>query len=225
MAYVRRTETMLEDVVRRIQNMAAKALGVYEPKDIEIGTAEFAAASNAIQTAAYRDVPHLKGTLPQSWLCKTDRIHFKVRSRTTGEKLAHTYLSTPDHSKFELPMHMKESWRIDVEVYDDECSPVLTDWVQSHNSGAAQRKTIADQYREVERQVIGFLRTHASLNAAIKEMPEIEMYVPEQYISKMHEAVAPRVKKEEQQSAITELGIDRNALAAVAIAHRITASN
>jgi hypothetical protein len=98
---------------------------------------------------------------------------------------------------------------------------MLTDWVQSHSSGAAQRKIISDQYREVERQVIGFLRTHASLNAAIKEMPEIEMYIPDSYIRKMHEATAPRQKKEQQQSNIEELGIDRNALAAVAIAHRV----
>ena len=221
MAYVRRTETMLDDTTRAIRQMAEKALEVYQPKDIEIGTAEFVAASDAIQTASYRDAPHLKGTLPQSWLFKTDRIHFKVRSRATGETLASTYLNTPEHSQIELPMHMKESWRVDVEVYGDECSPVLTDWVQSHKGGEAQRKTIADQYREVERQVIGFLRTHASLNAAIKEMPEIEMYIPDTYIRKMHEAVAPRVKKEQQQSNIENLGIDRNALAAVAIAHRV----
>ena len=221
MAYVRRTETMLDDTTKTIRQMAEKALSAYQPKDIEIDTAEFTAACDAIQTAAYRDAPHLKGTLPQPWLFKTDRIHFKVRSRTTGEKLAGTYLSVPEHRKFELPMHMKESWRVDVEVYDDECSPVLTDWVQSHKGGEVQRKTIAEQYREVERQVIGFLRTHASLNAAIKEMPEIAMYIPNTYIRKMHEATAPRQKKEQQQSNIENLGIDRNALAAVAIAHRV----
>lgn len=221
MAYVRRTETMLDDTTRAIRQMAEKALEVYQPKDIEIDTAEFAAACGAMQTAAYRDAPHLKGTLPQSWLFKTDRIHFKVFSRATEEKLAGTYINTPEHRQIELPMHMKESWRVEVEVYDDECSPVLTDWVQSNTAGAAQRKTIADQYREVERQVIGFLRTHASLNAAIKEMPEIEMYIPDSYIRKMHEAAAPRQKKEQQQSNIEELGIDRNALAAVAIAHRV----
>ena len=47
------------------------------------------------------------------------------------------------------------------------------------------------------------------------------MYIPNTYIRKMHEAVAPRAKKEEQQSNIENLGIDRNALAAVAIAHRV----
>jgi hypothetical protein len=116
---------------------------------------------------------------------------------------------------------MKESYRVDVEVYDDECTGALSTWVDKEIANQAQRRTVQQQYREVERQVIGFLRTHASLNAAIKEMPEIEMYVPAAYISKMHEAVAPRVKKEEQQSAIHDLGIDRNALAAVAIAHRV----
>ena len=225
MAYVRKTETLIDDVVRRIRNMAAKARGVYADKDIEVDTIEFGAAIDAMQTAAYREAPHLRGNLPESWLFKTERIHFKVLSRATGERLVSTYLTTPEHRKFELPAHMNVRWGTEVEVYDDECSDALAAWVQSHHSGKAQRKTIDDQYCEVERQVIGFLRTHASLNAAIKEMPEIELYVPDQYLRKMHEATAPRVKKEEQQSAITELGIDRNALAAVAIAHRITASN
>ena len=176
MAYVRKTETLIDDVVRRIRNMAAKALGVYESKSIEIDTAEYAAACEAIHTAAYRDAPQLRGNLPESWLFKTERINLRIKDHS-GNTIARAGLDAPEHRKFEVPRHMKDSWSVDVD--------------------------------------------HASLNAAIKEMPEIELYVPDQYLRKMHEAVAPRVKKEEQQSAITELGIDRNALAAVAIAHRV----
>jgi hypothetical protein len=221
MAYVRKTETMLDDIVRNIRNMGAKALELYEDKSIDIDTAEFAAACEAIHTAAYRDAPHLRGNLPKSWLFKTDRIHLKVTSRTEHGTKVSTYLSAPEHRQFEVPFHMKETWSVDVEVYEDECTGALAAWVQAHNTNKEQRRAVEVQYREVERQVIGFLRSHSSLNAAIKEMPEIELYVPAHYTSKMHEAVAPRVKKEEQQSAIHDLGIDRNALAAVAIAHRV----
>ena len=220
MAYVRKTEALIDDVVRRIRNMAAKALGVYESKSIEIDTAEYAAACEAIHTAAYRDAPQLRGNLPESWLFKTERINLSIKNRSSL-CTARVYLDAPEHRKFEVPLHLKDNWSVDVEVYDDECTGALAMWVQAHTTKTEQRSTIETQYREVERQVIGFLRTHASLNAAIKEMPEIELYVPDQYLRKMHEAVAPRVKKEEQQSAITELGIDRNALAAVAIAHRV----
>ena len=220
MAYVRKTETLIDDVVRRIRNMAAKALGVYESKSIEIDTAEYAAACEAIHTAAYRDAPQLRGNLPESWLFKTERINLRIKDHS-GNTIARAGLDAPEHRKFEVPRHMKDSWSVDVDVYVDECTGALAMWVQAHTTKTEQRKTIEAQYREVHRQVIGFLRTHASLNAAIKEMPEIELYVPDEYLRKMHEAVAPRVKKEEQQSAITELGIDRNALAAVAIAHRV----
>jgi|TARA_R110002124_G_scaffold138488_1_gene301966 hypothetical protein len=222
MAYVRKTETLIDDVVRRIRNMAAKALGVYESKSIEIDTAEYAAACEAIHTAAYRDAPQLRGNLPESWLFKTERINLRIKDHS-GNTIARAGLDAPEHRKFEVPAHKAKanSWSVDVDVYADECTGALAMWVQAHTTKTEQRSTIETQYREVERQVIGFLRTHASLNAAIKEMPEIELYVPDQYLRKMHEAVAPRVKKEEQQSAITELGIDRNALAAVAIAHRV----
>jgi hypothetical protein len=212
---------MLDDTVRNIRLMGDKALEMYKENSIEIDTAEFSAACEAIQTAAYRDAPTLRGNLPQAWLFKTDRIRLKVTSRAEHGTKVSTYLSVPEHRQFELPLHMKESYRTDVEVYDDECPGALAAWVQARSTNKEQRRTVQQQYREVERQVIGFLRTHASLNAAIKEMPEIALYVPDQYINKMHEAVAPRVKKEEQTSAVEELGIDRNALAAVAIAHRV----
>lgn len=221
MAYVRRTETMLEDTTRNIRRMGEKALKMYEEGSIEVDTAEFSAACEAIHTAAYREAPHLRGNLPQSWLFKTDRVRLKVASRTEHGTKVSSGISVPEHRQFELPMHMKDSWRVDVEVYDDECTGALATWVEKEIATEAQRRTVQQQYREVERQVIGFLRTHASLNAAIKEMPEIEMYVPDEYIRKMHEAVEPRQKKQEQTSAVEELGIDRNALAAVAIAHRV----
>jgi len=220
MAYVRKTETLIDDVVGRIRNMASKALGVYEDKTIEIDTAEYAAACEAIHTAAYRDAPQLRGNLPKSWLFDTQRINLRIKDRS-NVNIVRALLNTPEHRKFEVPLHMKDSWSVDVDVYADECTGALAMWVQAHTAKAEQRSTVQDQYREVERQVIGFLRTHASLNAAIKEMPELELYVPDQYLRKMHEATAPRVKKEEQQSAIADLGIDRNALAAVAIAHRV----
>ena len=220
MAYVRKPEALIDDVVRSIRHMARKALGVYESKGIEIDTAEYAAACEAVHTAVYRDAPQLRGNLPQSWLSKTERINLRIKDRS-NVTIARVNLNAPEHRKFEVPLHFEDRWSVDADVYADECTGALATWVQTYTAKAEQRSTIETQYREVERQVIGFLRTHASLNAAIKEMPEIELYVPEQYISKMHEAVAPRVKKEEQQSAITELGIDRNALAAVAIAHRV----
>jgi hypothetical protein len=212
---------MLDDTTRNIRVMGDKALELYKENNIEIDTAEFSAACEAIQTASYRDAPTLRGNLPQSWLFKADRVKLNVISRGGQHREITTYFVVPDHRQFELPLHVKSSWSADVTVYDDECTGALSTWVQAHRTNKEQRSAVEVQYREVERQVIGFLRTHASLNAAIKEMPEIEMYVPASYISKMHEAVAPRVKKEDQPSAIVELGIDRNALAAVAIAHRV----
>jgi hypothetical protein len=221
MAYVRKTETMLDDIVRKIRAMGDKALEMYQGSSLEIGTAEFAAACDAVQTAAYRDAPNLRGNLPQSWLFEANRIRLKVISRAEQEMKVCCYLSAPDHRQFELPLHMKESYRVDVEVYDDECTGVLSTWVDKEIAYQAQRRTVQRQYREVERQVVGFLRSHSSLNAAIKEMPEIELYIPDQYMAKLREANAPKAKKPEQQSLIAELGIDRDALAAVAIAHRV----
>jgi hypothetical protein len=55
----------------------------------------------------------------------------------------------------------------------------------------------------------------------LKDMPEFEMYVPQKYMNKFHEEVEPRAKKQ-QHSVADEIGIDRNAIAAIAIANRVT---
>lgn len=220
MTYVRRTETMLDDVQRKISNMCTRALEAYETTDIETDSAEYAAAWEATQVAVYREAPQLRGHLPKSWMFETRTVNFRVRSRATEELTALTTISAPDHRQFKLPKHV-DHYRVTVTAYDDELTGPLTDWAQSYSASKAKRQEVSGQYREVQRQVIGFLRTHASLNAAVKEMPEIEMYVPDTYLRKMNEATAPRAKKEDQPSAIVELGIDRNALAAVAIAHRV----
>ena len=48
------------------------------------------------------------------------------------------------------------------------------------------------------------------------------MYVPANHMAKLRQPTEPRGKKTPHSSAVEDLGIDRNALASMAIAHRIT---
>lgn len=221
MAYVRKTETLIEDITRNVRNMKDRALQDYASNKIEVGTSLHDSARRAIDVAAYKDAPELRGKLPTSWLKKKERIRLAIRATDTMKLDVH--VEARDDAPFMVPAHLDEGYySTSVEVTLDDCDEVLKAWVNGEGERAKQRQTIAEQYTNVERQLVAYMRKHASLNSAIKEMPEIEMYVPQTYMDKLREATAPRQKKPEQQSLVDELEIDRDAIASIAIAHRMT---
>ena len=66
---------------------------------------------------------------------------------------------------------------------------------------------------------------HASLNTAIKEMPELKLYVPSHYIEKL-EKQENRIKaKPKAPTTDDDVAVDVEALTRAAIAHRITTAN
>ena len=223
MAYVRKTDTLVEDIKGHVRSMKDKALTAFQSNSIESGTPLFDAAVESAQNATFRDAPELKGKLPDSWYKEHERVELQFKTNT-GENMFSTNLNAPDHKKIRLPKVLDNRYySVEVDVRYNECTEVLKTWLDDANTRNTERGVIAEQYRTIEDQLKAFMDQHASLNSAIKEMPEIEMYVPEKYISKLREATAPRTKKSAQPSNVETIGIDRDALASIAIAHRITA--
>jgi len=222
MAYVRKTDMLVDDIKGHVRSMKDKALTAYQSNSIEVGTPTYDAAVESAQNAAFRDAPELKGKLPPSWYKEHERIEIQFKT-DTGETMFSTNLTAPDHRKIKLPkVFDSRYYAVEVDVRYSDCTDALRTWLDDANNRNNKRGEIAEQYRTVAEQLTKFMGSHASLNAAIKEMPEIEMYVPEKYMAKLREPSAPRAKKSEQPSAVEELGIDRDALATMAIAHRIT---
>jgi hypothetical protein len=223
MAYVRKTDMLVEDIKGKVRNMKDKALTAFQSNSIESGTPLFDAAVESAQNAAFRDAPELKGKLPDSWYKEHERVELQFKTNT-GENMFSTNLNAPDHKKIRLPKVLDNRYyAVEVDVRYNECTELLKTWLDDANTRNTERGVIAEQYGNIEEQLRAFMGEHASLNSAIKEMPEIEMYVPEKYLTKLREATAPRTKKAAQPSNVETLGIDRDALASIAIAHRITA--
>lgn len=222
MAYVRKTDTLVQEINRAVHDMKDAALTKFLSSAIEYGTPTFDAAVESVTNAVFRDAPELKGKLPESWYKSHEAVtvHFK---KDDGDLMFTTRLETPRSAGIKLPKVVDSRYySVEVEVSYSECTNELKTWLDDENNRNIKRGEIAEQYRAVSEQLTAFMGQHASLNAAIKEMPEIEMYVPEIYIRKLREPSAKRAKKTEQPSVVEELGIDRDALATMAIAHRIT---
>jgi hypothetical protein len=224
MAYVRKTDTLCYDIRENIRDMKSKALSAYPQMAIEVDTPEFDAAVDSVQNSIYSECPDLKGKLPDTWLKKHDRLELRFL-KDDGEDNFTAMLRCNNRDGIKLPAHVDQNYYgATVELRPSQCTDALRTWLDEANHVHSKRFQIAEQYDNVEEQLGKYMRQHASLNAAVKEMPEMEMYVPEKYVSKMREATPPRKKKGSngEPTASEELGIDRNALATMAIAHRLT---
>ena len=225
MAYVRKTDMLVDDIKGKVRNMKEKALTAFQSNSIESGTPLFDAAVESAVNAAFRGAKDLQDKLPSSWYKEYDRVEIKFKA-DAGEHLFQTTITAPDHKPIKLPFspHVNSKYYCpEIEVHRSECTELLKTWLDEANNRNTERGVIAEQYRTIEEQLRAFMNEHASLNSAVKEMPEIEMYVPEKYLAKLREATAPRTKKSAQPSNVADIGIDRDALASIAIAHRITA--
>jgi hypothetical protein len=145
----------------------------------------------------------------------------EISARTTVHHARRVDISAPDHDQFALPNINGGRYDYDVSVPFNEMSEDVKAYALGAGDRKAKKTEIKESYASTRMQLRLFLEQHASLNAALTTMPELELYVPEKYMAKFREKAAPRVK--EKVTYAEDLGIDVDVLAANAIAHRLTA--
>ena len=221
MAYVRKTQEFCDAVVRNVQNMKDKAVSVYPLPTIERGTPEYSHALEAVNTAAYRAAPDLKDQYPDEWK-KPVRGSIKLDFHREDGAMSFSTQVDCEHVGLRVPAHISTGYySSSMAVYRSDCPAPLQAWYDEQASLNKKRSDTAEKYATVEDQIKRYMEQHASLNKMLEDMPEFEMYVPQKYMDKFHEQVEPRAKKQ-QHSVADEIGIDRNAIAAIAIANRVT---
>jgi len=226
MAYVRITDTLVKDVKRNIAMMSSKAEALYKTDTPEPGTPLYEKIVEAAMASAWSAAPHLRGKLPQCWVRPLDSLY--VRFLDDDGSCHITVSLVPAFAgSFEVPPaddRFSYSDRLTVKLSSPEAQdPLIKQWLNEEAYRAEKRREIVIEYREVQHQINAFLRSHPSLNAALKEMPELELYVPASYMDKYRAKAAPRAKPE-KSTAVEEIGIDRDKLTALGVSHRVTTS-
>ena len=223
MAYVRKTDTLVSEIDSKVQHMSNVAQKPYEQKPLSVGSAAYEALRDDVLTEMWSAAPQLRSQLPSDWCTTPNRIDVHIKDND-GIRLKYTSIETTDHDPLLCPPKVTSSYAPDHKIKYDNVSPDVKVWMEDNTQRAAKCNEIDKQFEVVRDQLRQFMSQHSSLNSALKEMPEIELYVPEAYMNRYRAKAAPRAKAEAPTN-IEELNIDRDSLAAAAIAHRISQSN
>ena len=222
MAYVRKTDTLVNDIIGRVQDMSRTAQQPYQTDTLEVGTPEYNDMRKAVVDKTWAAAPDLKDKLPDDW-CGTPRrvdVHLRDTNDCTVARFGiENTVANPIRLSPEYPSNYP-----DVYVSTANLTGAAKTWVNAMAGNQEKRNAVREQFRVVQDQLHAFMQQHASLNAMLTEMPELEMYVPDRYMTKVRAKSEPRAKVE-RPTNVQDLNIDVDALAAAAITHRmVTAS-
>ena len=224
MAYVRKTDTLVQDIKRKVREMKQSALNSYDHPTPEIGTPLYKTMKDDIVKAAYASAPELLGKLPDDMLQRADSVRAKFIDE--NEKHFTVEFSSASHDRFYLPYsRQSKSYVPNVCIEPKHCSPDTQAWLDEESVFNKKRFDAKKKFDTIEYQIVNYMDQHASLNTAVKDMPELELYVPTPYVTKLHAANEPRTAKKQKVNTAEALDIDVNVLASAAIAHRITSTN
>lgn len=219
MAYVRVTEKLLDGIENKINIMYDKALKMHANPDTSYGTAIHSDVEKAVLTQAWSACPELYDQLPDEWCHFSSALDAEIVSQD-GRNRATFRVFNPSDTHLKLPCKPSPYYHDSIRVDYEHQSDAVRAWLEDQFNRAQEVTDTREQFRLVHRQITDFLRTKTSLNAALKEMPELELYVPQEFMDKYHEPTAPRANTsaEDQPPAVE---VDRDQLAALAVAHRM----
>jgi hypothetical protein len=220
MAYVRRTQQLVESVVFKVADMKdAELQALYKRDDIDIGTPLYKEALKAALDSAWVEAPDLIDKMPDTWCRKENVLGIRFRGEGKTDYVAYT-LETANDDKIKLPPSFSR-WDT-LEITHSHMTPLIKAWVDGRYESEKKKQSTIDLFGNISKQLTDFLESHASLNTALKEMPELELYVPAEYLDKIKEKTVKAAKKE--VTTAEDLNIDVDALTRAAVAHRITSA-
>lgn len=229
MAYVRKTDTLVQHILHKVRKMSETAQKPYSADTLTKDSAEYDAIRNCIESVSWKGAPQLQQQMPDEWLdgLKAKNVDVKIvapescpDSGDVNIYLEGDFTLSPAHAS---AGHSYSGNRGKMTLEEADFPPLLMTWFKSGKSNESIKKSLQDKFNKVEEQLKSYMQQHASLNTAIKELPELEQYVPEEYMEKLHAPSAPRGKVQRaEKTTVEDLGIDRDALTSAAVAHQLT---
>jgi hypothetical protein len=205
-------------VIRRMRDAAQDDLNV---EDIIDGTPEHEKLLEIGMKNVWGEHLHLKDLMPERWRGESERIEFNFINGE-GQKFHTAYITVAEDRGFPPGMSRWNTPTVRMRLDDEDTPAIIKGWLFRVQDMVAKKKEVSEKFKTIENQVVNFLRKHTSLNTAIKELPELEMYIDssdmERLRRKVERGYTPPAPKEE---ADDEVGLDVELLTGTAVAHRI----
>lgn len=233
MAYVRITQKLIDQIRNGIDRMADSARAKLKEQE-SLSSEDCDTIMQSMLDYAWKDHQDIRNKVPETWLDSSDsRAYLKVRDEEADSAIQ-LYIDVSRES----PFRNKRQWpprtsnygsvRMHMDMAYINAMPdcLLKRHVTTAMTNQVKTKKINDQYHEIKTQVLTFFRSHTSVNAAVKEVEEMRMYLPAETLRKLDEKVERRAAKPKQT---THQADDDNAptldikkIRAAAIAHRLS---
>ena len=219
MAYVAISNQLLSDVVNKINHMKDQERETIKPPAV---TEMRVDPDDALATQLiWGEHAELKDKIPETW--KTNTAKLVMQYRVKGENDYNTAFFTlicTQTEGFQAPRTTNISYYgMDVKFDTEEaCPPIMAEVIEY----TKQVTEVDSRWKKVKVQVQEFLNNCKSLNEALKLWPQLEIYIPKQYLERMYKNSAAAKKSAEENAALKALqSIDTDFVVATAVGARL----
>ena len=211
MGTVKVTDTLRSEIRTRISTMRSKALEPFLLGPFDETHPATNTIADEVERDMWRDATDLRGKIPDRWLRTTGRFTLVVTEIDvpTVELIALCERPTPPGNGYHRhmvtlrPSKLSDAAR---ELYDRSLVQVK------------KQAVVNTRFNKVEADIKALLDQCPTLNRALKLVPELEMYVPEDRMEKIRE------KRGRADTTTPQVELDRDNLVAVGVGSRITSS-
>jgi len=221
--YVRKTMTLVEEIGYSVDAMKHNQIKkTYKGTSIELDTPLHHEVRKVIENVLWKEAPDLMDKMPEKW-CKIEDNVQVIFQHQPPNNSTNIQFEVSNEDKLKLPPTYSR-YSSDCQIHDEDVTPLIREWLEDIKIQSKNKRETEDMFDKIKTQLTSFMGKHASLNTAIKEMPELEMYVPKEYLDKLaEETVRTKPAKRELDDDDGE-ELDIEAITRAAIAHRITSS-
>lgn len=218
MAYVKVTDKLKDDIRSKISRMADKQVKLLGEDNLSYE--EHKAVAADVESFAWKDAPHLKDQMPKKWTNEASAFFVELQNESPERILINVELE--DSHAINLPPRFevgKYSWNkvsLPAEFQSEPTRAVFVKILEHRKRAAETNRRFAD----IQDQILSFLSAHKSLNAALRELPEIQMYVPDEYMERVNRKVE-RANASAYNDEVEKPEVNRELLMSAAVADRI----
>lgn len=198
--YVGISETLLNAVRDKISTMRKKEISTTGTRP------EVHVDKEVVERMLWGDYLDLKDKMPKQWKYVVQSVTAKMGEYGSLE------LNYPKSGIVAPPVTRSSGWGTpDFSIEMDINDPGLVEYKKYVET----LKEINDRWDKVNEQILTFLKKCKSLNQAMKLWPQVELYIPKDYIDRINAKVDRKEQQSEAKDAVKGLDVEHLTTAAV----------